>query len=173
MGYWHNITEQAKWMDYRHTHIFDQRGITRLNLLYHLKQPQVNSMCVHGVCKTLDTRWSWLSDTSRRMNKAATQPAALRASGFWSGVRAQRNPWDARTHVACRTEQKRTAAELSWVLRSMHDTKDSFATDRVWEVAPRDLWAGTVTAPVGNPPYSNYNRETDLWQCLLGPTQQI
>lgn len=132
-------------------------------------------MCVHGVCKTLDIRWSWFSDTSRRMNEAATQPAAWRASGFQGGGRVQRTPWDSRTHVslAYRMEQKRTAAELGGVLSSMCDTQKSFVTDRVWEVAPRDLRAGTVPAPVGNPPYLNCNREADLWQCLLGPTQQI
>ena len=87
-------------------------------------------MCVHEVCKTLDIRWSWSSDTSRRMNEAVTQPAALRASGFRSGVRAQRTLWNSRALVflACRTEQKRTVAELGWALSSIRDTKDSFAT---------------------------------------------
>lgn len=80
-------------------------------------------MCGHGVCKTLDIRWLWFNDTSRRMNEAAILPAALRASEFQSGVRTQRATWKLRTHVAlaCRTEQKRTAAELGWGLSNTCD----------------------------------------------------
>lgn len=60
-------------------------------------------------------------------------------------------------------------------MNSICDTQDLFAIDRVWEVALRDLWAGTVPVPVGNPPYSSLccSRETDLWHCLFEPTQQI